>query len=468
MKRQPTTSRYQPETRQRVGLAARKAAAAMLERIVDKHHNFETVADENSGHAGYRALIAKDRALVRAILVTSLRHRGRLEFILASALDRKPPQKARHLLHTLHVAAAQILYMDIPDSAAVNLAVTALREDRRSARFGAMANAVLRRISREREEMLENANAWQLAFPKWLATDIRRDFGQEKAAAIAAMVAEEPFLDLTIRSDLPSDEREQLISSMEGRLLTTGSLRLDTRMPVEKLPGYDEGLWWVQDAASALPARMLGSVDELQIADLCAAPGGKTAQLATSGAKVTSVDVSAIRLTRLRQNLSRLNLTAEIVEADILDWAPDQLFDAVLLDAPCSSTGTIRRHPDVLWVKSEDDIAKLADLQRRMISRSAEFLKPGGMLVYANCSLLKQEGEDIVAEIINNSADLELLPLKAGEISGIDQFVNRQGVLRTLPSDFLDSELANEKLNARKGGMDGFFAARFRKSDRAK
>lgn len=464
MNRQPTSTRYQPDTRQRLGLAARKAAAAMLERIVDRHHTLENVIDESSGHSGYRALIAKDRALVRAILVTSLRNRGRLEFILSNAFDRKPPQKARHLLHTIHVGAAQILYMDIPDSAAVNLAVTALREDRRSARFGAMANAVLRRIAREREDLLENAKAWQLAFPKWLGNRIRRDFGQEKAAAIAAMVAREPSLDLTIRADLSADDRDQLVARLEGRLLATGSLRLDTRMPVDKLPGYDEGLWWVQDAASALPAKMLGQVDGLEIADLCAAPGGKTAQLASLGAKVTSVDISATRLARLRQNLSRLNLSAEIVEADILDWEPGRQFDAVLLDAPCSSTGTIRRHPDVMWVKTEDDISKLADLQRRMVSKSVELLKPGGILVYANCSLLKQEGEDIVAEIVNNGADLELLPLNPEELSGLHQIVNRQGALRTLPSDFPDGGLAVEEMDAGKGGMDGFFAARFRKS----
>ncbi|MGI9399706.1 MAG: RsmB/NOP family class I SAM-dependent RNA methyltransferase [Rhizobiaceae bacterium] len=463
MNRPPAKTRYQPDTRQRVGLAARKKAAAILERVVDRHQMLEAALDEKSGHGGFQSLIAKDRALVRAIVVTALRHRGRLDFILLSALDRKPPQKARHLLHTLHIAAAQILYMDVPDSAAVNLAVTALREDRRSARFASMANAVLRRISREKEEMLEKADAWQLAFPKWLGASIRRDFGQEKAAAIAGMISKEPLLDLTIKPGLTEEKRDQLISDLEGHLLETGSVRLGTRISVEKLAGYEDGHWWVQDAASALPAKMLGLVTGLQIADLCAAPGGKTAQLASGGAKVTSVDISGKRLARLCQNLERLKLTAEIVEADILDWSPGRRFDAVLLDAPCSSTGTIRRHPDVMWVKTEEDIASLVELQRKLIARSVELLKPGGTLIYANCSLLKQEGEDIVAELINTHSDLELIPVKPGEFAGLDRFINRQGILRTLPSDTPISEQSEQKMPAGSGGMDGFFAARFRK-----
>ncbi len=468
MNRQPTTSRYQPEPRQRVGLAARKAAAAMLERVVDRHQTFDTITNEKSGHGSYQALIAKDRALVRAILLTALRHRGRLEFVLLGALDRKPPQKARHLLHTLHVAAAQILYMDVPDSAAVNLAVTALRDDRRSSRFAAMANAVLRRISREKEAFLEKAHAWQLAFPKWLADLIRRDYGQEKAAAIAAMIAEEPLLDLTLRGDLSRENRDKLVKELQGTRLPTGSVRLDTSTPIEKLPGFDEGAWWVQDAASALPARLLGPVDGLHIADLCAAPGGKTAQLVTSGAQVTSVDISSARLTRLKQNLIRLNLAADVVKADIFEWQSDRKFDAILLDAPCSSTGTMRRHPDVMWVKTAEDTAELAILQRRMISRSAELLKPGGTLIYANCSLLKQEGEDIVADITKSSFELEFIPLKAGEHKDLEQFINKQGTLRTLPSDLPAKELGGADLDIRSGGMDGFFAARFRKSGAGK
>ncbi len=452
---------YKPAGRERVGLAARKIAATVLERVVDDHRNLDAMLDESSGLAAWRLLIAKDRALVRAIVTAALRHRGQIEQALLSVLDRPPPRKARTLIHALHVAAAQILYLDVPDSAAVDLAVTALSEDGRTARFSGMANAILRRISVEKESLLAKPAPAAIAFPPWLANAIRRDHGRERADVIAAMTAFEPVLDLTPSPRLDGAAITELAERIGATILSTGSLRVQSNVAVPELPGFAEGLWWVQDAASALPARLLGDVRGLSLADLCAAPGGKTAQLAAAGAKVTAVDISQSRMARLERNLARLDLNADLVVADLLKWEPPGLFDAILLDAPCSSTGTMRRHPDIAWTKTPEEVASLASLQREMIARARRLLKPGGVLVYANCSLLKQEGEDLLAALMADEAKalreigLEPFPIDPREAPGMPGLVNRQGALRTLPCDLPADP-------PQRGGMDGFFACRFR------
>ncbi|HSO46342.1 MAG TPA: transcription antitermination factor NusB, partial [Rhizobiaceae bacterium] len=353
------------------GLAARQAAAALVGRVIDDRRSLEALADDTSGMAAYRALDPRDRSLARAIAVTALRHRGEIGRALARMLDRRPPQKARHLLHTLDIAAAQILYMDVPQSAAVDLAVTSISADPRTQRFSSMANAVLRRLAREKEDILALPSDAATVFPQWLAAELRRDHGRDNADAIARAILFEPVIDITPSPRLSQAQVSGLAASMDARILPTGSLRLTSAMPVRELPGYVDGTWWVQDAASALPVRLLGDVAGRKVADLCAAPGGKTAQLAAMGAHVTAVDISPDRLDRLRENIARLRLSAEVVAADILEWQPEDKFHAVLLDAPCSSTGTIRRHPDVMWTKSTEDVAALADLQMRLIRRAA-------------------------------------------------------------------------------------------------
>jgi 16S rRNA (cytosine967-C5)-methyltransferase len=448
---------FQPSGRDRPGLASRLVAAKILGLIIDRRNSPETILHEENGLPGWRALSARDQALVRAIVTSALRHHRRIECILSQVLDRKLPHKARQLHHALHVAAAQILYLEVPDSAAVDLAVTALRQDRPTARFASLANAILRRISREKLVLMQECNDWQYAFPEWFARQLRSDFGRPKAAAIAAMTSLEPNLDITLSPALSIQRRTEIIAEMEASLLPTGSLRILNSVPVQQLPGYEQGEWWVQDAAAALPAKMLGDVSGLAIADLCASPGGKTAQLAALGANVTAVDINQQRLVRLEQNLKRLQLTAEILKADIFEWNPPQKFDAVLLDAPCSSTGTIRRHPDIMWTKAPEDIAALADLQKRMILRAHGFLRPGGIMVFANCSIFKQEGEHIVSEIDASAFPLVVVPILPGEISGVDSMINGQGAIRTLPCDFASSV-------EQRGGLDGFFAVRLRAS----
>jgi 16S rRNA (cytosine967-C5)-methyltransferase len=274
-----------------------------------------------------------------------------------------------------------------------------------------------------------------------------RAYGADTARAIAEANGREPALDFTVQQD-PAHWAELL----GGRVLPTGSVRAIVHGPVSRLPGFTEGAWWVQDAAAALPARLLGDVRGKTVADLCAAPGGKTAQLAAAGARVVAVDRADGRLARLRENLARLGLAAETVVADVAEWQAGP-FDAVLLDAPCSSTGTIRRHPDIPWLKRDTDIAQLAALQRRLIARAVELVRPGGTLIYCTCSLEPEEAEDVVAHLIGRDPRLRRRPIAATDLGGLGMLVMAGGDMRTLPCHLPDPvpQLA---------GMDGFYAAR--------
>jgi 16S rRNA (cytosine967-C5)-methyltransferase len=228
---------------------------------------------------------------------------------------------------------------------------------------------------------------------------------------------------------------------------------------VTMLPGFNDGQWWVQDAAAAIPARLFGDVKDKSIADLCAAPGGKTAQLVHAGARVTAVDRSSNRIARLKDNLARLSLTAETVVADAAEWQPasNELFDGILVDAPCAATGTIRRHPDVAWLKQEADIGTLSALQKRLLQRAVTLLKPGGTLVYCTCSLEPEEGEQAVATLLADETGLRRAPVGRDEVAGLDEILTQAGDVRTLPSHLAHAD-------PRLGGLDGFYAARLIKS----
>lgn len=433
----------------RPGLAARKAAAKLLSAVIDARTPLDGLTDDAHGHPQYRALELRDRALVRAILATALRYRVTITKLLGARLDRPLPPNAHALSHVLHVAAAQLLFLDIPDSAAVDLAVSHAKSDPRSARFSGLVNGVLRGLAREKDEALPKMLAATRDAPDWFAARLAAAYGPQKAADILAMHRHEAPVDFTVKAD-PQPWAERL----GGIVLPTGTVRL-AKLPsaVSELPGYAEGAWWVQDAAASLPARLLGDVHGLRVADLCAAPGGKTAQLVAAGAAVTAIDISANRLKRLAVNLARLGLEAEIVEADILTWQPEELFDAVLLDAPCSSTGTVRRHPDVPWTKTPEDIVKLAGVQRRLLESAVRFVKPGGRIVFSNCSLDPLEGEDLYAGFLAETAGVEHAPIVAGEIPGLEASIPGPGILRTTPAGL---DLGSPEIS----GLDGFFAAR--------
>nr|WP_050898786.1 RsmB/NOP family class I SAM-dependent RNA methyltransferase [Mesorhizobium alhagi] len=434
------------------GLAARKAAAKLLAAVVDAKTSADGLTDHEHGHPQYRALDMRDRSLVRAILVTALRFRRTIDNLISARLEKPLPANATALSHLLHVAAAQILFLDIPDSAAVDLAVTHAKSDSRTARFSGLVNGVLRSLARGKAEELPVMLVDTQDAPEWFRSRLISAYGADTAKEILAAHRVEAPVDFTVKSD-----PERWAAELGGIVLPTGSVRIARlAAPVAELPGYSEGEWWVQDAAASLPARLFGGIAGQRVADLCAAPGGKTAQLAAAGARVTAIDSSKNRLVRLESNLQRLGLAATIIQADILQFEPEQLFDAALLDAPCSSTGTVRRHPDVPWTKSPADIEKLADLQRRMLERAIGFVKPGGRIVFSNCSLDPLEGETLVAAFLEAAPGVAADPILPGEFPDLDPFLTPDGALRTTPADMALGDPAIS-------GMDGFFAARLRR-----
>ncbi|CDX45168.1 conserved hypothetical protein [Mesorhizobium sp. SOD10] len=435
------------------GLAARKAAARLLAAVIDARTPLDGLTDNEHGHPQYKALDGRDRALVRAILVTALRHRMTIAGLLAKRLEKPLPANATALSHILNVAAAQILFLDVPDSAAVDLAVTHAKSDPRTTRFSGLVNGVLRSLARAKDVELAPALAATSEAPQWFAERLTAAYGANKARAILAAHRHEAPVDFTVKAD-PALWAERL----GGIVLPTGTVRVEKLSAnVTDLPGFADGAWWVQDTAASLPARLFGDIRGQGVADLCAAPGGKTAQLILAGASVTAVDSSKNRLARLKQNLDRLGLAAELVQTDLLDYRPEQLFDAVLLDAPCSSTGTVRRHPDVPWTKTVADVEKLADLQRKLLAHAVKLVRPGGQIVFSNCSLDPLEGEELYRSFLAETSAAIDDPVRPGEFAGIDPFLTPEGTLRTTPADL---ELGPPGIS----GLDGFFAARMKRT----
>ena len=429
------------------GFAVRRVAADMLDGVLRGHRALDELLDSTSELA---ALAERDRALVRVLIATVLRRLGTLRHLLGLFLDRGLPAQAPQVETALLLGAAQILFLNVPDHAAVDLSVRIAQADRRAAGFAGLINAVLRRLAREGAARLAALDTSTLDAPDWVMARWTAAYGAATARAIAAANRNEPALDLTVKSD-----PEYWADKLGGRVLATRSVRVIAAGAVRALPGFADGAWWVQDAGAALPARLLGDVRGRRVADLCAAPGGKTAQLALAGAHVTALDRAPARLQRLRDNLARLALKAEIVTADVEEWSAEP-FDAVLLDAPCSSTGTIRRHPDVPWLKNAGDIVKLSALQRRLLDRALALTKPGGTLVYCTCSLELDENEAVVAGLLARAPKVRRVPITAAEVFGCAEFISKDGDLRTLPCHFPDSD-------SRFAGIDGFYAARLLK-----
>ncbi|MFN3658612.1 MAG: RsmB/NOP family class I SAM-dependent RNA methyltransferase [Pseudolabrys sp.] len=427
------------------GLAARRIAADILDGVLRRRIPLDEQLSGRAAHPGLPGLADRDRALMRRLVGTVLRRLGTLRQIVGGYLDKGFPTDAPRAETVLLIGAAQILWLDVPDHAAVDLSVRLAQADRRAGRYAGLVNAVLRRVAQNRDALPAPDAARDT--PEWLLARWTRTYGADMARAIAEANGHEPALDLTVKQDAAV-----WAERLRGRVLPTGTVRTLAQGAVSLLPGFSEGAWWVQDAAASIPARLLGDVRGLRVADLCAAPGGKTAQLSAAGALVTAVDRSPARLTRLKENLTRLSLQAETVAADALDWEGGP-FDAVLLDAPCSSTGTVRRHPDVPWLKSEADIAVLAGLQQKLLDRAVALTRPGGTLVYCVCSLEPEEGERQVAALLARNPSVARVPLGAADVFGYGEWLTPEGDLRTLPLHLPDPE-------PRWGGLDGFFAAR--------
>jgi 16S rRNA (cytosine967-C5)-methyltransferase len=420
---------------------ARRAAADLLTTIVDRGRSLEDALVETPSYA---ELQGRDRAFARALASAGIRRLGGVNAVLSRFLERPLPESATLARALLHLGATQLLVLGTPAHAAVGETVEAANAAREARGFAKLMNAVLRRVAREGQAILDSLPPGA-DLPPWLYARWRATY-KDEAPRIAQALLHEPPLDLTAR-----DNAEAWLEPLGAALTPTGSLRLASHSPVDSLPGFADGAWWVQDAAAALPARVLGDVRGKRVLDLCAAPGGKTLQLAAGGARVTAVDKSAPRLERLRQNLARARLDAEIVCADALQYRPVEPFDAVLLDAPCTSTGTLRRHPDVAWLRRPTDVRALAELQSRLLAATADMLQPGAPLIYSVCSLEPEEGPAIVAEALEKS--WRRAPIARGEIAGADAFILAEGDMRTLPSHW--SEI---------GGLDGFFIARLRRS----
>ena len=456
------TGRGAPRRGETPGLAARKTAASLYRQVIERGVLLDALTDEAHGAEHFRALDARDHGLTRAIVGTALRRRGEIAEAVGRCLDRPLPPNSGALSAILHVGAAQILFMDVPDHAAVSLAVAHATSDRTARNARGLANSVLRRIARERGEILGRPGRARMNAPEWLFARWSAAYGEDTAQAIVEAHLVPPGLDLSVKRD-----PELWAERLGGIVLPTGTVRLPEARRVSALPGYAEGAWWVQDAAAALPARLLRNVAGKRVVDLCAAPGGKTAELASAGAVVTAVDISESRLRRLSANLARLQLTAELECADILAWDPGSQFEAVLLDAPCSATGTIRRHPDVQWLKKPEDIVTLASLQARMLDRAAALVVPGGLLVFCTCSLEPEEGEAQVLPFLARHPEFSIEPVHPTDLAGLAHLVSDQGTLRTLPCHSFESKPGADEqpsgTETQASGMDGFFAARFRR-----
>jgi 16S rRNA (cytosine967-C5)-methyltransferase len=423
---------------------ARRAALEIVGTILDRGRTLDQALDGNRSLA---VLAPRDRAFARLLVTTVLRRLGEIDGLIDRCLAKPPPARVAGAIRAiLRVGIAQLVFVGTPAHAAVDRSVALAAG--RLAPYRGLINAVLRRIGREGAAALGDGDPAVTNTPGWLMESWRRAYGEETARLIAARHLEEPPLDLTARGDARA-----WAERLGGTLLPTGSIRIPHAGRVDALDGYAEGAWWVQDAAAALPARLLGDVAGRRVLDMAAAPGGKTAQLAASGASVTALDGSAARQDLTRANLARLGLDAEIVVADARAWRPESRFDAVLLDVPCSATGTIRRHPDIARIKRPGDPAALALIQDALLDAAIALLAPGGRLVYACCSLQPEEGPERIAALLARAPGLTREPVEAAEVGGMAELIDAAGDLRTLPCHLAEA-----------GGMDGFYAARLRLS----
>ncbi len=418
---------------------ARGAAVRMLMAVTEAR---ETLSDAAAAAAG---LTAPDRARAQRLALATLRHIEPADAILKALLRKGPPPAIRAILR---LATVEIMAEGGDPHGVVNAAVSLARAaGRQEAGFAGLVNAVLRKAAATPSEVWAGSPAQTL--PGWLRGRLMSAYGSAATRAIEAAHRQGAATDLTPRDG----DAEALAERVGGTVLPTGSLRLKAGGAISDLPGYAAGAWWVQDAAAALPARALAARPGERILDLCAAPGGKTLQLAAAGADVTALDLSAARMARVAENLSRCGLTARTVIADALTWEGDGLFDAVLLDAPCSATGTIRRHPDLPFVRDPATLKPLATLQSALIDRAAGWVRPGGRMVFATCSLLPEEGERQVAAALSRLPEWSADPV-AALVPGVDpDWAQPEGGIRLRPDRWADL-----------GGMDGFYYAVLRRS----
>ncbi len=402
-----------------------------------------------AGHRGLDKLTPRDRAFVRALIGTCLRRQGQIDALIDARMERPlKPSKAR-VRAILRLGVAQVCFLAVPPHAAVSTTVAlALGQGERP--FRGLINAVLRRLTESGESLVAVQDAARLNTPDWLWRSWSAAYGEAAARQSAEVQLRDPPLDLSLRQ---GEDPELWALRLDARVLPGGALRLAPGTgEVGRLPGYREGAWWVQDFAAGLPVRLFGALAGKTVLDLCAAPGGKTAQLAAAGAEVIALDLSESRLERLRGNLERLGLSAATLVADAAAWRPPSPVEALLLDAPCTATGTLRRHPDIARLRRPQDVSALTEVQDELLRSAAEMLAPGGTLVYAVCSLQPEEGPERIARLLDEAPGLARVPLQSEELYGLAELVTPEGDLRSLPCHL-----------AELGGMDGFYACRLRR-----
>jgi 16S rRNA (cytosine967-C5)-methyltransferase len=435
-------------------LSARAVAIELLEAVLKRRKPLDEALNE---HPDLERLVNRDRQFVRALVTCTLRHLGQIDHVLAQCLEKPLPARASAIRNILRLGTAQTLFLKTPAHAAVDTMVTLAGKRGGEAGYKGLVNAVLRRIAREAELFRHFAPGsgnftGAISLPDWLWQSWVRAYGVAKATQIAIAHLEEPPLDFTVRRD-----PDHWAKMLGGAVLPGGTVRRAAHAPdnyrpsprIEDLPGFAEGMWWVQDLGAGLPAKLLGNLTGRRALDMCAAPGGKSAQMALAGAQVTALDRSRKRLARVAENMKRLRFAVDCEVADAALWQKGKDYDVVLLDAPCTATGTIRRHPDVAWLKDQGDVAKLSATQDSLLDAAVRLARVGGTILYCTCSLQPEEGPDRIAAALKRHPSLARLPIRAEELFGFKELVTQEGELRSLPSHL-----------AQLGGIDGFYAAR--------
>ena len=390
-----------------------------------------------------KSLAPRDAGFARALASQTLRHLGALEAVLRKFLAKPlAPHKSGAAMEILLLGACELLVMNVPAHAAVDGANNLAASDSKAVHFKPLINAVLRKVASEGAAALSSLDRERLSTPDWLYQRWIAQYGPDVARQIARAHQSEAPLDITLRGEEAAHPESAALFGLSRRVTQDGR--------VEELPGFAEGGWWVQDVAATLPALLLGDVKDKEVIDLCAAPGGKTLQLAAAGARVTAVEKHEPRMARVAENLARTGLTATLAESDARDFEASA--PLVLIDAPCTATGTIRRHPELGWIKGAADVAVMASLAYEILESGARMVTPGGRLVFAVCSLEREECEEQIAAFLSSHPEFTRDPIQVEEIFGHAEWLTPEGDLRTLPF-YLD------------GGMDGFYAARLCRSE---
>jgi 16S rRNA (cytosine967-C5)-methyltransferase len=430
------------------GLAAREGALGLLAQVFGQKKMLDQALEREPSYA---ALSSRDRAFARMMAATVLRRRGQMDDLITRCLNKGEEPRPEILKWILYLGIAQILFMDVADHAAVDTSVTLAAQHSMEGKKG-FVNAILRRIAGEEgRKWLAGQDVAALNIPPWLYKQWVADYGFLRAGEIGAASLTEAPLDITVKE---AGHLSEWARRLDADILPGGALRREAGGNVTTLDGFADGAWWVQDASAAFAVRLMRDIADKKVLDLCAAPGGKTMQLAAAGAIVTALDRSAPRMSLLQQNLQRIDLSDKVktIIEDGGHWQPRDKFQIVLLDAPCTATGTIRRHPDLLSLKNEKDQAGLESIQERLLQNAAGMLEKNGILFYCTCSLQKAEGERQVDKFLRRNREYRRLPFRLDDHPYLEGLINGEGDVRILPHYWRD-----------RGGLDGFYIARLQK-----